>query len=137
MAKHHTTGADENIITNPLDEQQELIRQREERALRRTHTQTVIQYRSGYVFSTPDVERRLRQTEGRSLSTWAIGPKATLPGDIALRKVLNERYLEPFLTTQGQYKSHLESLAHGVSVRPIKGGPILLFAGELTEEEDN
>ncbi|CAI5742841.1 unnamed protein product [Hyaloperonospora brassicae] len=39
VAKHHTTDAGENTITNPLDEQQELIRQSEERALRRTHTQ--------------------------------------------------------------------------------------------------
>ena len=95
VAQHHTTGADENIITNPLDEQQELTRQREERALRRTHTQSVIQNRSGYVFSTPDVEQRFRQTEGRSLSTWAICPEATSPEDTALRKALNERYLEP------------------------------------------
>ena len=122
-AQHHATDAGEHIITNPLDEQQELILQREERALRRSHTQTVIQNRSGYVFTTPDVEQRLRQTEGHSLSTWAIGPKATSPEDIAFRKVLNERYLEPFLTTQGRYKSHLKSLAHGVSVRPIKGCP--------------
>ena len=40
--QHHATDAGEHIITNPLDEQQELIIQREERALRRTHTQTVI-----------------------------------------------------------------------------------------------
>ena len=60
-----------------------------------------------------------------------------MPEDIAFRKVLNERYIEPFLTTQVQYKSHLESLTHGVSVRPIKGVPILLYAGELPEEEDN
>ena len=89
------------------------------------------------MLTTPDVEQRLRQTEGHSLSTWAIGPKATSPEDIAFRKVLNERYLEPFLTTQGQYKAHLESSARGILVRPIKGVPILLFAGELTEEEDN
>ena len=89
------------------------------------------------MFLTPDGEQRIRQTEGRSLSTWAIGPKATSPEDIAFRKVLNERYLEPFLTTQAQYKSHLESLSHGVSVRLIKGVSILLFAGELPEEEDN
>ncbi|CAI5712939.1 unnamed protein product [Hyaloperonospora brassicae] len=128
---------DENIITNPLDEQQQLIRQREERALRRPHTQAVIRNRSGYVFSTPGVEQRLRQTEGRSLSTWATGPEATSPEDIAFRKALNERYLDPAFTTQGQYLAHLESLSRGVSVRPIKGVPILLFVGELPEEEDN
>ena len=57
--QHHATDAGERIITNLLDEQQELILHREDRALRRTHTQTVIQNRSGYVFSTPDVEQRL------------------------------------------------------------------------------
>ena len=83
------------------------------------------------MFSTPDVEQRLRQTEGRSLSTWAIGPEATSPEDIVFHQDLHERYLEPLLTSHGQYLSHLESLAHGVSVRPINGVPILLFAGEL------
>ena len=68
------------------------------------------------MFSTPDVEQRLRQTEGRSLSTWVIDPEATSSEDIAFRQDLHERYLEPFLTTHGQYLSHLESLAHGVSV---------------------
>ena len=63
--------------------------------------------------------------------------EATSPEDIALRKALHERYLEPFLTTQGQYLSHLESLSRGVSARPIKGVPILSFAVELPEEEDN
>ena len=120
VAQHHATDAGECIITNPFDDQQELILQQEKRALRRTHTQTAIQNRSGYVFSTTDVEQRLRQTEGRSLATLVIGPKATSPEEIAFRKVLNERYLEPILTTQGQYKSHLESTAHGVSVRPIR-----------------
>ena len=68
-AQHHATDAGGRTITNSLDEQQELILQQEERALRRTYTQTVIQNRSGYVFLTPDVEQRLRQTEGRSLLT--------------------------------------------------------------------
>ena len=62
-SQHHTTDADENIITNPLDEQKELRFQREEKARRRAHTQAVIQNRSGYVFSTPDAMQRLLQTE--------------------------------------------------------------------------
>ena len=41
------------------------------------------------------------------------------------------------MTTQGQYKAHLESLARGISARPINLVPILLFAGELLEEEGN
>ena len=101
MPQHHATDAGEYIITNPLDEQQELILQREKSALRRAHTQTVNQNWIGYVFSTPDVEQRLHQTEDRSLSTWAIAREDLSPEDIAFRKVLHESYLEPFLTTQG------------------------------------
>ena len=71
------------------------------------------------------------------LATWAIAQEATSPEAIALRQALHGRYLEPFLTTQGQYLAHLESLYRGVSVRPIQGVPILLFASELPEEEDN
>ena len=83
------------------------------------------------MFSIPDVEERLRQTEGRSLSTWAIFPEATSPEDIVLRQVLHEMYLEPFLTTQDQYKAQLKSLARGISARPIKGVPLLLFVGDF------
>ena len=93
MAQHRTTDADGNMITNPLDEQQNLTLQREESTLRRARNQGVIQNRSGYVFSTPDVDQRLRRTEGRSLSTWSIVPEATSPEDIAFRQVLHERYL--------------------------------------------
>ena len=137
VAQHHATDTGECIITNPLDEQQNLIFQREESARRRAQTKMVIQNRSGYVFSIPDVEERLHQTEGRSLATWASASEGTSPKDIAFRQILHDSYLESFLTTQGQYKSHLESLDRGVLVRPIKGVPMLLFVGELPEEEDN
>ena len=83
------------------------------------------------------MEQRLRQTEGHILATWAIAPEATSPEDIKFRKALHERYLEPFLTTQGKYLAHLDSLSRGVSVQPIQGVSIFLFAGELPEEEDN
>ena len=79
----------ELYITTPLDEQQELILQREESALRYAQTQRVIQNRIGYVSSTPDVEQRLRQMEGRSLSIWAIDPAVTSPEDIVFRQVLH------------------------------------------------
>ena len=41
------------------------------------------------------------------------------------------------MTTQGQFKAHLESLSRGILVLPFKGVPILLFAGNLPEEDDN
>ena len=66
-----------------------------------------------------------------------MGPEAMSPEDIAFREALHVRYLEPFLTTQGQYLAHLESLSRGISSQLIKGEPILLFAGEFPEEEDN
>ena len=123
VAQHHATDAGERITTNPLGAQQELILQREESARRCARTKRVIQNRSGYVFSTSDVEERLRHTEDRSLATWVIVLEATSPEDIAFRLVMHERYLEPFLTTQGQYKSHLESLDHGVRFDRLKACP--------------
>ena len=59
---------------------------------------------------------------------------ATSPEDIAFRQVLHEKYLEPVMT-QDQYKAHLESLSRGILVQPLYGLPILLFSGELPEEE--
>ena len=64
-------------------------------------------------------------------------PRGYVARRYRLRKTRNERYLEPYLTTQGQYRTHLESLSRGGSARPIKGVPILLYAGELPEEEGN
>ena len=102
-----------------LDEQQEFIFQQEESAFRCAQNHRVIQYRSGFVLLTPNVKQSLRQTEGRSLLTWAIAPEATLPEDIAFCQVMYERNSEPFLTTQGQCKAHRESIDRGISARPI------------------
>ena len=63
MAQRQATDAGEHTITNPLNDEQELIVQREERA----HTKRVIQKCRGYVISSPGVEERLRQMEGRRL----------------------------------------------------------------------
>ena len=52
-------------------------------------------------------------------------------------QALLERYLEPYLTTQSQYKERLEMQARSAPVPPIKDVPILSFAGETTDEEDN
>ena len=55
---------------------------------------------------------------------------------MASGQALRERYLEPYLTTQSQYKARLEMQECGAPVPPIKGVPILLSAGETTDEED-
>ena len=72
VAKHDATDAGERIITNPLDEQQDLILHQGESDLRRAQTKRVIQNRNGYLFSTPDMEESILQSVGRSLSTWSI-----------------------------------------------------------------
>ena len=48
-----------------------------------------------------------------------------------------KKYLEPSMTTRGYYKAHLEGLARGILIIPIKGVPILLFASTMPDEEDN
>ena len=66
-----------------------------------------------------------------------LGPVAASAEEGASGQALRERYLEPSLTTQSQYKARLELQARGATVPPIKGVPILLSAGETTDEEDD
>ena len=51
---------DEVIVTNPLDEQQELAVQREESARRHAQMVTTLRNQRDYVFTPPSVEERLR-----------------------------------------------------------------------------
>ena len=135
--QHHATDAGEHIITNPLDEQQELVIQQEESAQRRMQLAADLEGRRGYQFTPLDVEERIRQTTGRSLATWAIGAEPTSSDEVASRQALRERYLQPHVTTLSQYKLRLDTQARGAPVPPMKGIPILLFAGESPEEEDS
>ena len=98
---------------------------------------TTLRNQRDNVFTPLSLEERLRQTTGQTLATWTIGPGTTSPEEVASGQALRERYLEPYLTTQSQYKARLEMQARGAPVPPIKGVPILLFAGETTDEEDN
>ena len=66
------TESDDAIITNPLDEQQELAVQREESARRHSQMVTTLRNQRDYVFTPPSVEERLRQTTGQSLATWTL-----------------------------------------------------------------
>uniref|UniRef100_M4BAE5 Uncharacterized protein n=1 Tax=Hyaloperonospora arabidopsidis (strain Emoy2) TaxID=559515 RepID=M4BAE5_HYAAE len=128
---------DDVIVTNPLDEQQELAVQREVSARRHAQMVTTLRNQRDYVFTPSSVEEHLRQTTGQSLATWTIGPVAASAEEGASGQALRERYLEPSLTTQSQYKARLMLQARGAPVPPIKGVPILLSAGETKEEEDN
>ena len=62
LAPHSTLGSDDAIITNPLDEQQELAVQREENDRRHAQMVTTLRNQRDYVFTPPSVEERLRQT---------------------------------------------------------------------------
>uniref|UniRef100_A0AAV1UEL9 Uncharacterized protein n=1 Tax=Peronospora matthiolae TaxID=2874970 RepID=A0AAV1UEL9_9STRA len=90
-----------------------------------------------YVFPPPSVEERLRQAAGQTLATWVIGHGHKTPKEVVSCQALRERYLEPHLTTQSQYKTRLDMQARGAPVPPIKGIPIPMFAGEKVSEEDD
>uniref|UniRef100_A0AAV1TRQ9 Uncharacterized protein n=2 Tax=Peronospora matthiolae TaxID=2874970 RepID=A0AAV1TRQ9_9STRA len=90
-----------------------------------------------YVFTSPSVEERLRQAAGQTLATWVIGHGPKTPEEVVSFQALRERYLKPHLTTQSQYKAHLDMQARGAPIPPIKGIPILLLAGETVSEEDD
>uniref|UniRef100_A0AAV1UTK4 Uncharacterized protein n=1 Tax=Peronospora matthiolae TaxID=2874970 RepID=A0AAV1UTK4_9STRA len=72
-AQYAASGSDETIITNPLDEQQQLLVQREENAQRHVQMATTLERQRDYVFTPPSVEERLRQAAGQTLATWVIG----------------------------------------------------------------
>uniref|UniRef100_A0AAV1VJH8 Uncharacterized protein n=1 Tax=Peronospora matthiolae TaxID=2874970 RepID=A0AAV1VJH8_9STRA len=83
------------------------------------------------------VEERLRQAAGQALATWVIGHGPKTPEEVVSCQALRERYLEPHLTTQSQYKARLDMQARGAPVPPIKGIPILLLAGKTVRKEDD
>uniref|UniRef100_A0AAV1VPC2 Uncharacterized protein n=1 Tax=Peronospora matthiolae TaxID=2874970 RepID=A0AAV1VPC2_9STRA len=87
-----------------------------------------------YVFTPSSVEARLRQAAGQALATWVIGHGPKTFEEVVSCQALRERYLEPHLTTQSQYKASLDMQARGAPVPPIKGIPILLLAGETVSE---
>uniref|UniRef100_A0AAV1V483 Uncharacterized protein n=1 Tax=Peronospora matthiolae TaxID=2874970 RepID=A0AAV1V483_9STRA len=136
-AQHAASGSDETIITNPLDEQQQLLVQREENAQRYAQMTTTLERQRDYVFTPPSVEERLRQAAGQTLATWVIGHGPKTPEEVVSCQALRERYMKPHLTTQSQYKARLDMQARGAPVPPMKGIPILLLAGETASEEDD
>uniref|UniRef100_M4B6B3 Uncharacterized protein n=1 Tax=Hyaloperonospora arabidopsidis (strain Emoy2) TaxID=559515 RepID=M4B6B3_HYAAE len=85
------TPMSEVIVTNPLDEQQELAVQREESARRHAQIVTTLRNQRDYVFTPPSVEERLRQTTGQSLAKWTIGPVAASAEEGASGQALRER----------------------------------------------
>uniref|UniRef100_A0AAV1TRV3 Uncharacterized protein n=1 Tax=Peronospora matthiolae TaxID=2874970 RepID=A0AAV1TRV3_9STRA len=90
-----------------------------------------------HVYTPPSVEERLRQAANQTLATWVIGHGPKTPEEVVNCQALRERYLEPHLTTQSQYKARLAMQARGAPVPPIKGIPNILFAGETVREEDD
>ena len=129
LAPHQTPLVGDKIITNSLDEQQQLSLHHEESAQRRMQLAAILEGRREYLFTPLGLEERIRQTTGHSMETWAIGAEPSSSDEVASRQVLRDRYLETFLTTQSQYKLRLDTQARGALVPPIKGIHILLFAG--------
>uniref|UniRef100_A0AAV1TEW7 Uncharacterized protein n=1 Tax=Peronospora matthiolae TaxID=2874970 RepID=A0AAV1TEW7_9STRA len=98
-ARHTASGSDETIIANPLDEQQQLLVQREENAQRYGQMAATLERQRDYVFTPPSMEERLRQAAGQTLATWVIGHGPKTPEEVVSCQALRERYLEPHLTT--------------------------------------
>ena len=83
LAQHLTPVSNETIVTNPLDESQALILQREEHALIRAQIANKLKAHQDYVFTPPSVEERLRQVGDQSLVSWNICTAASSPEEIA------------------------------------------------------
>uniref|UniRef100_A0AAV1T1A1 Uncharacterized protein n=1 Tax=Peronospora matthiolae TaxID=2874970 RepID=A0AAV1T1A1_9STRA len=90
-AQHAASGSDETIITNPLDEQQQLLVQREENAQRYVQMAAILERQRDYVFTPPSVEERLRQAAGQTSATWVIGHGPKTPEEVVSCQALRER----------------------------------------------
>uniref|UniRef100_A0AAV1VLB6 Uncharacterized protein n=1 Tax=Peronospora matthiolae TaxID=2874970 RepID=A0AAV1VLB6_9STRA len=110
-AQYAASGSDETIITNPLDEQPQLLVQREENAQRHVQMSTTLERQRDYVFTPPSVEERLRQAAGQTLATWVIGHGPKTFEEVVSCQALRKRYMKPHLTTQSQYKARLDMQA--------------------------
>ena len=94
---HRMLDRDSDIITNPLDEEQEMAILIEERAQRRAQKIAKAKLHSEYRFTPLSADERLKEIAGRTLAIWVSGPKSRMKEEVAAREALNERYL----TTQG------------------------------------
>ena len=83
------------------------------------HLAAILKCRRGYLFTSLGLEERIRQMTGHSLATWTSGDEMSSSDEIASCQL------------------RLDTQSRGAPVPPIKGIPILLFAGESQEEEDN
>uniref|UniRef100_A0AAV1T276 Uncharacterized protein n=1 Tax=Peronospora matthiolae TaxID=2874970 RepID=A0AAV1T276_9STRA len=122
-AQHAASGSDETTITNPLDEQQQLLVQREENAQRFVQMAATLERQRNYVFTPPSVEERLRQAAGQTLAMWVIGHGPKTPEEVMSCQAIRERCL-----------ARLDMQARGAQVPPIKGIPFLLLAGETPQQ---
>uniref|UniRef100_A0AAV1UFA9 Uncharacterized protein n=1 Tax=Peronospora matthiolae TaxID=2874970 RepID=A0AAV1UFA9_9STRA len=92
-AQHAAFGSDETIITNPLDEQQQLLVQRKENAQRYVQMAAILERQRDCVLTPPSVEERLSQAAGQTLVTWVIGHGPKTPEEVVSCQALRERYL--------------------------------------------
>ena len=75
------------ITTNPLEEGQEQVLQQRESALRRSQIMATVESHTDYMFTPLSLEKRLRKTTGQSLASWTIGPAASTPDALEVRRV--------------------------------------------------
>uniref|UniRef100_A0AAV1U4M4 Uncharacterized protein n=2 Tax=Peronospora matthiolae TaxID=2874970 RepID=A0AAV1U4M4_9STRA len=136
-AQHAASGSDETIIANPLDEQQQLLVQREENAQRYVQMAATLERQLDYVFTPPSVEERLRQAAGQTLATWVIGHGPKTPEEVVSCQALRERVPGAAPNDSKSIQGTPDMQARGAPVPPIKSIPILLLSGETVSEEDD
>ena len=66
-----------------------------------------IQNSKDYIFTSLNVDERIKQTSRYYMMSWTIDPESRTANEIEEREERRERYLEPFVTTQIQYKDML------------------------------
>ena len=131
---NRTPDRESNIITIPLDEEQERAILMEERALCHAVEIAKAKASSEHRITPLSVEERLKEVLGCSLDIWISGPSTRTPEELPERDALYKRSLSQKVMTRKQYLTRLRDQARGASVTSISEIPIVLCPNETARE---
>jgi anti-sigma-K factor RskA len=133
-----SSGLESGVIINALDEVQERqLEGGEVQRSQRLEARPLVSSHRDYHFRALDPTEVVREAMNqRSLRTWISGPAATAASALEARAALRERYLTPQETTPAVYGARLADQARRASVPQMRTYPVVLLAGETSQEDD-
>ncbi|GMF47818.1 unnamed protein product [Phytophthora fragariaefolia] len=131
---------EEPVVTNDLDKAQsrqvalELLAPISRRPVARPLLTPSVR---DYGFQPRDPPETARQAALQLLNTYAIGPAARTPRELAQRTALRARFLTPQIPSLSEYRERLRVQGQRGSVPPMRTYPVVFQPGEDSTEYDS